>query len=48
LVEKKKAIEKGVKDKIVNLESDMIDEMMQTALNIDIDEEIEKRVKLAK
>lgn len=48
LVEKQKAIEKGVKDKIGNLESEMIDEMMQTALNIDIEAEIEKRVKLAK
>lgn len=48
LIEKRKAIEKGVKEKIGNLESEMIDEMMQTALNIDIEAEIEKRVKLAK
>ena len=33
-----------MKDKIGNLESEMIDEMMQTALNIDIEAEIEKRV----
>jgi hypothetical protein len=44
LVEKQKAIERGVKDKIGNLESEMIDEMMKTALEIDVEAEIEKRV----
>lgn len=46
--EKQQAIERGVKEKVVNLESNMIDEMMQMALNIDIEAEIEKRVQLAK
>ena len=30
-----------------NLENDVIDEMMQAALGLDVDKEIEKRVKLA-
>jgi hypothetical protein len=48
MIEKKEAIEKGVKDRMRDLESDMVDEMMQAALNLDVDEEIEKRINLAK
>ena len=46
--EKKQAIDKGVEEKLIKMESDMIDEMMQTALNLDVDEEISKRVKKAR
>ena len=31
-----------------DLESDMIDEAMQMALNLDVDKEVEKRVAMAK
>ena len=44
MIEKKDAIDKGVKDRMKDLESDMVDEMMQAALNLDVDEEIEKRI----
>ena len=42
--EKKEAIERGVKDKMRNLEGELIDEMMHTALNIDVDEEVDRRI----
>ena len=48
MVEKKDAIDKGVKDRMKDLESDMVDEMMQAALNLDVDDEIEKRILMAK
>lgn len=48
MMEKKEAIDKGVKDRMKDLESDMIDEMMQAALNLDVENEIEKRIALAK
>jgi hypothetical protein len=48
MVEKKEAIDKGVKDRMKDLESDMVDEMMQAALNLDVDDEIEKRILMAK
>jgi hypothetical protein len=35
--EKKDAIERGVREKMRDLESDMIDEAMQMALNLDVD-----------
>lgn len=38
--EKKAAIDRGVKEKMRNLESDMIDEAMQMALNLDVDKEV--------
>ena len=37
MVEKKEAVDKKVREQMKNLESDMIDEMMQTALNYDVD-----------
>lgn len=46
--EKKSAIDRGVKERVRNLESDMIDEAMQMALQLDVDKEIEKRVGLLK
>ena len=48
MIEKKDAIDKGVKDRMKDLESDMVDEMMQAALNLDVDDEIEKRIQMAK
>ena len=45
--EKQVAIEAGVKERIKNLENEVIDEMMQAALGLDVDKEIEKRVRLA-
>ena len=42
--EKNEAIERGVRERIGNLESEMIDEAMQLALNLDVDEEVNKRV----
>ena len=38
--EKQDAVDRGVKDKMKNFESDMIDEMMQAALNMDVEEEV--------
>ena len=38
--EKKEAIEKGVKERMGELESDMVDEMMQAALGLDVETEI--------
>jgi len=46
--EKKDAVERKVRDKMKNLESDMIDEMMQTALNLDVDDEVERRIEKAR
>ena len=46
--EKKDAVERGVRDKMKNLESDMIDEMMQEALNLDVDDEVERRIEKAR
>ena len=48
MIEKKQAIDKGVKDRMTDLENDMVDEMMQAALNLDVEDEIEKRIQLAK
>ena len=45
--EKQVAIEAGVKERMKNLENEVIDEMMQAALSLDVDKEIEKRVRLA-
>ena len=41
-------MERGVKEKIRNFESEMIDEMLQAALNIDVDKEIESRLDRAR
>ena len=46
--EKKQAIEKGVKERIKDLESDMVDDMMQAALGLDVEAEIERRLNIAK
>ena len=46
--EKNDAIERGVQEKIGNLESEMIDEAMQQALNLDVDQEVNRRVQRAK
>lgn len=46
--EKKSAVEKGVKDKMRNFESEMIDEMLQAALNLDVDAEVENRIEIAR
>lgn len=46
--EKKDAIERGVKEKLRDMESDMIDEAMQMALNLDVDKEVERRVAAAR
>ena len=35
--EKKAAVDRGVRDKMKNLESDMIDDMLHHALNLDVD-----------
>ena len=48
LNEKREAIEKGVRDELSRLEGEMIDDMMRTALNLDVDAEIQKRVHMAK
>ena len=44
--EKRDAIDRGVKEKMRDVESDMIDEAMQMALQLDVDQEVEKRVGL--
>lgn len=44
--EKRDAIDRGVKEKMRDLESDMIDEAMQMALQLDVDAEVEKRMGL--
>ena len=48
MIEKKAAIDKGVKNRMKDMESDMVDEMMQAALTLDVEEEIEKRIAMAK
>ena len=48
LNEKREAIERGVQDEMSRMEGEMIDDMMRTALSLDVDQEIEKRVKLAR
>ena len=48
MAEKKDAVERKVRDKMKNLESDMIDEMMQTALNLDVDQEVDRRIEKAR
>lgn len=42
---KKDAIDKGVKERMKELEGEMVDEMMQAALNLDIDREVDKKIK---
>lgn len=42
--EKHEAVERGVKAKIQSYEGEMIDEMLQAALGLDVEEEVEKRV----
>ena len=46
--EKKDAVERGVKDKMKNLESEMIDDMLYHALNLDVDKEVESRIDMAR
>ena len=46
--EKKDAVERGVKDKMKNLESEMVDEMLYHALRLDVDKEVESRVEMAR
>lgn len=46
--EKKDAVERGVKDKMKNLESEMIDDMLYHALNLDVDKEVENRIEIAR
>lgn len=46
--EKRDAVDKGVKDKLQNMESEMIDEMLQAALNLDVDQEVETRLEKAR
>ena len=48
LEEKKDAVERGVRDRMKHFESEMIDEMMQAALNLDVDAEVEARVNAAR
>ena len=46
--EKKDAVERGVKDKMKNLESEMVDEMLYHALRLDVEKEVESRVEMAR
>ena len=46
--EKQEAVERGVKEKMKNYENDMVDEMLQAALNLDVNEEVEKRIEVAR
>jgi len=46
--EKKDAVERGVKDKMKNLESEMIYDMLYHALNLDVDKEVETRIEIAR
>ena len=46
--EKKEAVDRGVRDKMKNLESDMIDDMLYHALNLDVDKEIDSRLDIAR
>lgn len=46
--EKKEAVERGVTEKMKNLESEMIDDMLYHALNLDVDKEVESRIEIAR
>jgi hypothetical protein len=46
--EKTEAVERGVKEKMKNYESEMVDEMLQAALNLDVNQEVEKRIEVAR
>jgi len=46
--EKQQAIEKGVAEKLQEMEGDVVEEMMQAALNLDVEKEIERRIEIAK
>lgn len=46
--EKKEAVDRGVRDKMKNLESDMIDDMLYHALNLDVEKEIDSRLDIAR
>lgn len=46
--DKKEAIERGLKDKMMNLESEIIDEMLQGAIQLDVEQEVERRFQIAK
>ena len=37
-----------MKEKMKNYESDMVDEMLQAALNLDVNTEVEKRIEVAR
>jgi len=47
LAEKKKAIEEGVKDKILKLEEEEVDNLYKQAIQVDVKAEIENRAKAA-
>ena len=46
--EKKEAVDRGVSDKMKNIESDMIDDMLYHALNLDVEKEIDSRLEIAR
>ena len=46
--EKKDAIDRGVREKMRHLEGDMIDEMIRTALSLDVDQEVDRRIEKAR
>lgn len=46
--EKQQAVERGVRDKISNYESEMIDEMLQAAIKLNVDDEVDRRVEIAR
>lgn len=46
--EKREAVDRGVKEKMRNYESELIDEMLQQALNLNVEDEVEKRIQQAK
>lgn len=48
MAQKNEAIEKGVKEELSKYEGAMLDDMMQHALNLDVDQEIQRRVQLAR
>lgn len=48
LQEKEKAIQEGIKQKMKNIEAEYVDELLNEALNLDVDREIEKRIKGAR
>lgn len=41
MTEKREAIERGVKAELSRLEGEMVDDMMRTALDLDVDKEIQ-------